>query len=113
MFHIVAVNLYGDAIATETISLPYKNSDAYYNELAENVEQFISNHQYPSEKIKGISIATQGIISPDGTSVTYGAIMGNTHMQLSDFSSQTAISMPSGTRFQISCRTGIVESSAI
>lgn len=88
MFHIVAVNLYGDAIATETISLPYKNSDAYYNELAENVEQFISNHQYPSEKIKGISIATQGIISPDGTSVTYGAIMGNTHMQLSDFSSR-------------------------
>ena len=52
MFHIVAVNLYGDAIATETISLPYKNSDAYYNELAENVEQFISNHQYPSEKSK-------------------------------------------------------------
>lgn len=52
MFHIVAVNLYGDAIATETISLPYKNSDAYYNELAENVEQFISNHQYPSEKPK-------------------------------------------------------------
>lgn len=112
MFHIVAVNLYGDAIATETISLPYKNSDAYYNELAENVEQFISNHQYPSEKIKGISIATQGIISPDGTSVTYGAIMGNTHMRFL-ISSQTAISMPSGTRFQISCRTGIVESSAI
>ena len=26
MFHIVAVNLYGDAIATETISLPYKTA---------------------------------------------------------------------------------------
>ena len=28
MFHIVAVNLYGNAVATETIELPYENSDA-------------------------------------------------------------------------------------
>ena len=88
MFHIVAVNLYGDAIASETIGLPYENSDAYYSTLAENVERFIQNHQYLPEKIEGISIATQGIISPDGTAVTYGNIMGNTKMQLSDFSSR-------------------------
>ena len=88
MFHMAAVNLYGDAIATETISLPYENSDAYYSALAKNVKQFIQNHQYAPEKIEGISIATQGIISPDGTAVTYGDIMGNTMMQLSDFSSR-------------------------
>ena len=88
MFHIVAVNLYGDAIASETIGLPYENSDAYYSTLAENVERFIQEHQYLPEKIEGISIATQGIISPDGTAVTYGNIMGNTKMQLSDFSSR-------------------------
>lgn len=34
----------------------------------------------------GVSIATQGIISPDHTTVTYGKIMGNTHMHISDFS---------------------------
>ena len=88
MFHIVAVNLYGDSIASETICLPYENSDAYYSTLAENVERFIQDHQYLPEKIEGISIATQGIISPDGTAVTYGNIMGNTKMQLSDFSSR-------------------------
>ncbi len=88
MFHIVAVNLYGDAIASETIGLPYENSDAYYSTLAENVERFIQEHQYLPQKIEGISIATQGIISPDGTAVTYGNIMGNTKMQLSDFSSR-------------------------
>ena len=38
MFHIVAVNLYGDAIATETIELPYESSDAYYSALAANVD---------------------------------------------------------------------------
>ena len=88
MFHIVAVNLYGDAIASETIGLPYENSDAYYSTLTENVERFIQEHQYLPQKIEGISIATQGIISPDGTAVTYGNIMGNTKMQLSDFSSR-------------------------
>ncbi len=88
MFHIVVVNLYGDAIASETIGLPYENSDAYYSTLAENVERFIQEQQYLPEKIEGISIATQGIISPDGTAVTYGNIMGNTKMQLSDFSSR-------------------------
>ena len=86
MFHMVAVNLYGDAIATETVELPYENSDDYYNVLSENIERFITGQNYAAEKIEGISIATQGIISPDGTSVTYGDIMGNTQMQLSDFS---------------------------
>ena len=88
MFHIVAVNLYGDAIATETIELPYENSDTYYTALTANVELFIQANHYEPEKIEGISIATQGIISLDGTSVTYGNIMGNANMQLSDFSSR-------------------------
>lgn len=88
MFHIVAVNLYGDAIATETIELPYESSDAYYSALAANVELFIQKNHYDPEKIEGISIATQGVISPDGNVVTYGDIMGNANMQLSDFSSR-------------------------
>ena len=86
MFHMVAVNLYGDAIATETVELPYENSDDYYNILSENIRQFITEQNYDTGKIEGISIATQGIISSNGTSVTYGDIMGNTQMQLSDFS---------------------------
>ena len=88
MFHIVAVNLYGETIASETFDLPYENNDAYYIALSEKVELFIQNHRYEPEKIRGISIATQGIISPDGTTVTYGEIMGNTKMKLSDFTSK-------------------------
>ncbi len=88
LFHIVAVNLYGETIAADTISLPYENNDTYYSALTGQVEQFILTHEYHPQQIGGISIATQGIISPDGTAVTYGNIMGNTTMQLSDFSSR-------------------------
>lgn len=88
MFHIVVVNLYGDTIATETVDLPYENSDAYYTALSDKVLSFIREKNYDPQKIEGVSIATQGIISPDGTSVTYGDLMGNTHMKLSDFSAR-------------------------
>lgn len=52
MFHIVAVNLYGNAVATETIELPYENSDAYYTALAANVELFIQKNHYAPEKLR-------------------------------------------------------------
>ena len=40
LLHIVAVNLYGETIAADTISLPYENNDTYYSALAGQVEQF-------------------------------------------------------------------------
>lgn len=88
MFHLVAVDLYGEAVAREMIPLAYEDTPEYYDTFAGEVLHFIKKNEYPTEKISGISIATQGIISPDGSSVTYGAIMGNTRMQLSDFASR-------------------------
>ena len=88
MFHLVAVDLYGEAVARETIPLAYEDTPEYYDTFAGEVLHFIEKNEYLTEKISGISIATQGIISPDGSSVTYGAIMGNTWMQLSDFASR-------------------------
>lgn len=88
MFHIVAVDLYGDVIKAETFPSVYKKTDEYYAEITDKIKRFISENNYPEEKILGVSIASQGIISPDGSSVTYGAIMDNTDMKLSDFSAR-------------------------
>lgn len=86
MFHITAVDLYGNAFYTDTISLPYSNTPAYYDQVTDNIRNFIADHQYDKEKILGISIATQGITSPDHTAVMYGDIMDNTGMKLTEFS---------------------------
>lgn len=88
MFHIATVDLYGEAMAMDTIALPYENTAEYYAELAQNIEKFIDKNGYDRDRILGVSIATQGIISPDGSAVTYGAIMHNTEMKLSDFTSR-------------------------
>lgn len=85
MFHLTAVDLYGNAIFTDTFSVPYSNTSAYYEQIAETIREFTTSNQYTEEKVLGISIATQGITSPDHTTVTYGTIMNNTGMKLEEF----------------------------
>ena len=86
MFHITAVDLYGNAFYTDTIPLPYSNTPDYYKQVTDAVKEFISSRQYDNDKVLGISIATQGITSPDHTTVLYGDIMNNAGMKLDDFS---------------------------
>lgn len=86
MFHITAIDLYGNTIYTDTIPLTYSNTAAYYQQITDKVKDFIDKNQYPENKILGVSIATQGITSPDNTTVIYGNIMNNTGMRLKDFS---------------------------
>lgn len=88
MFHITAVDLYGNSICTHTVPVPYSNTGDYYEQAADSVKDFILKNHYAAEKISGISIATQGITSPDNAAVTYGRIMNNTGMNLEDFSSR-------------------------
>ena len=86
MFHITAIDLYGNTVYTDTIPLTYSNTAAYYQQITDKVKDFIEKNQYPEDKILGVSIATQGITSSDNTTVIYGNIMNNTGMRLKDFS---------------------------
>lgn len=86
MFHITAIDLYGNTVYTDTIPLTYSNTAAYYQQITDKVKDFIDKNQYPENKILGVSIATQGITSPDNTTIIYGNIMNNTGMRLKDFS---------------------------
>ena len=86
MYHITAIDLYGNTVYTDTIPLTYSNTAAYYQQITDKVKDFIDKNQYPENKILGVSIATQGITSPDNTTVIYGNIMNNTGMRLKDFS---------------------------
>lgn len=86
MFHITAVDLYGNTLYTNTIPFPYSNTPDYYKQVTDKIKEFIATNQYDEEKILGVSIATQGITSPDHSTVLYRNIMNNTGMILEDFS---------------------------
>lgn len=86
MFHVTAIDLYGNTISKNTIPLLYSNSSSYYEQITGKIKEFIAENQYKEEQILGVSIATQGITSLDNTTVTYGTIMNNTGMNLENFS---------------------------
>ena len=86
MFHITAVDLYGNTLYTNTIPFPYSNTPDYYKQVTDKIKEFIATNQYDEEKILGVSIATQGITSPDHSTVLYGINKNNTGMILEDFS---------------------------
>lgn len=85
-FYMVAINLYGEVVAKDCVEWSYHDTEEYYEEVAKKTEAFIKENGYEKERILGVSIATQGVISPDGSGVTYGVIMKNSKMRLSDFS---------------------------
>lgn len=83
---IVAVDLYGTIIHSVTLDIPYRTTKDYFKTLGDQVEKFIRENKIKPDSILGVSIATQGIISFDGQSVSYGVIMDNFGMKLSSFS---------------------------
>lgn len=83
--HFLACNLYGEIINKKTIYLSFKEQRIFYKNLADNIMSFIDENNYDYDKILGVAIATQGIVSHDGEQVNYGPILGNYNMKLSDF----------------------------
>lgn len=92
MIDIVATDLYGEVLYSITKPFTYEHSDVYYKNVGQAIYTFIHHNQIDSTRILGVSIATQGAISPDRSSVSYGVILGNDEMKLSDF--QKHISFP-------------------
>lgn len=83
--YIAAVDLYGAAICRTSVSYAYTSADSYYRQLGRYLADFIRENGIAEDTVLGVSIATQGVISPDGQAVSYGEIMGNAAMKLSDF----------------------------
>lgn len=85
MVLIASIDLYGEVILSSSLPLSYEPENRYYQQLGEEIRHFIVSNKLKDSAILGVSIATQGIISPDGESVNYGVIMDNSRMRLSDF----------------------------
>lgn len=83
--HFAAVDLYGSVLCKQTVNEPYEAAERYYARVGELLREFLSTHGIRPERIPGVSIATQGLTSPDGRSMQYGVILGNGQMKLSDF----------------------------
>lgn len=82
--HIVAINLYGEIIESDTQNHKFSPDINYYEWLGKFVSQFIQQGTWEKRRLLGVGIAIQGIANADGTVVSYGPILDNAGMQLSN-----------------------------
>ena len=81
--HLVHVNLYGEVTHKQTHPIPYSDETPYYQTIGKLVQQFIEKNNINPDRLLGVSIAIQGIISSDGESVSYGPILQNDQLKRS------------------------------
>lgn len=87
---MMAVDLYGSTIKGQIMDLSYENTDAYYDDLSGKILAFISSLDLSDEKtqIAGVGFAMQGLVAPDGRSITYGKILECTGLKIDVFQSR-------------------------
>lgn len=88
----VLLNLYGQMICRERISLAFSNSQAYMQVLAELLWSLIHDQGIEREHILGVGLSMPAIISMDGESLAYASVLNFTNGRLQDFS--TPIGLP-------------------
>lgn len=60
MFHLVAVDLYGEAVARETIPLAYEDAPEYYDTFAGEVLILLKKMSTPRKKSQGSPLPHRG-----------------------------------------------------
>lgn len=72
---IVAIDIYGAILVEETIDTPFINQEAYYQNLGKCINTFSNQLPYEKQKLLGVCIALQGLISDDGETITFSEIL--------------------------------------
>ncbi len=83
---VIAVDLYGRGADCVTLEIPYMNEEDYFKSVGEAIQQYIFKHGFTEEQLLGIGFAMQGLVSSDGISILYGAILRNTGLKVTSFS---------------------------
>lgn len=82
---VIAVDLYGQKIRREVLALRYENKEEYYKKVCDFTLGFIDRLEVSAEQVLGIGIALQGLVSPDGRTMLYAAILNCTGLTIDVF----------------------------
>lgn len=75
---MTAMDLCGNPFKEKTIMIPFERSEEYYKAFGTAVNQFVDSLKCPDDKILGIGLAVQGLVSRDGQTIINGDILGYT-----------------------------------
>jgi len=80
---IVVVNLSGLVIVKQRYPVEYQRTESYYSQVGILIEEFIGKFSLERNKILGVGIGVQGLLSGDGQTIVYGKILASTGETLS------------------------------
>ena len=89
---IIAIDLYGNTLKENFIPVTFRNEDSYYKQLGDWINTFADSLPYPAQNILGVCIAIQGLISPDGNTISFSEILHCTGVKLQTY--QQYINLP-------------------
>ena len=82
---VVAVDLYGKIVAEARAEVEFSNDESFYTRFGGFVNRFIDSLRYSDDRILGIGISLQGLVSEDGETVVYSDILNATGLTLETF----------------------------
>lgn len=82
---VAAVDLYGNVLAQKDFPVQFQPTEDYLAQFGEWINSFVHALPYDPASVLGVRIAIQGLISPDGETVSYGEIIKCTGMKRADF----------------------------
>lgn len=82
---IVSVDLMGNIIKSNRVFKKFKNTDCYFKELNEILENFVEDSKINREKILGVGISVPGILSNDKRYVLYSHALELSNMECKNF----------------------------
>ncbi|RSX52874.1 NagC family transcriptional regulator [Bifidobacterium goeldii] len=83
---LCAIDLAGNTVAKFSRALPYRNDNAYYQRIGTIIDDFAAGLERSHGRVLGVAFSIQGIVSADGTTITFGKIMNNTGLTLATIS---------------------------
>ncbi len=89
---IAAVDLCGAILKEGSFSLSFENTDRYYQQLGAWIDQFAAGLPYPPQKLLGVCVALQGLVSADGETIIFSELLKSTGVKRSAY--QKYISLP-------------------
>ena len=84
-FTVIVVDLYGNKIDRIVHKIRFEKKETYYRTVCEQILHFLEKLNLKDEQILGIGFAIQGLISADGKTVVYGAILDCTDLSTGVF----------------------------
>ena len=81
---LVAVDLYGNIMEQKTVAEPFSATETYFQFLGKEIMRFANYVESNPDKISGVGIAIQGILSPDRSKIQYGKLLQHTGLNIAD-----------------------------